>query len=159
MDQSLFAKVINSPVYATVTIYKHVPERVTLFEAAKELGLHLENFPDKPEKTYVYLTRLFDFNEKPIFQQSFEEFGTLKDLSDFLYLHAKIPVKPAATKKLFSGMLTSIKASRDKKEFITELCKYSEEHNLLYRTYDRFIVNYDMFVENKTKSLSPSVHS
>ncbi|WP_243523379.1 hypothetical protein [Bacillus pseudomycoides] len=95
----------------------------------------------------------------PFLQHSFEEFETLKDLRDFLYLYAKLPVKPETNQKLLSTMLAAVKQSKDKKAFIEELNNYNKMHGLLDGTYDSFIVNYDMYVENKSRSLSPSVHS
>lgn len=56
-------------------------------------------------------------------------------------------------------MLAPIKESSNKNEFMTALNEYCKTHNIPNRTVDCFINDYEIYVDNKTRSLPSSMRS
>lgn len=75
-----------------------------------------------------------------------------------LHLYAKIQVKHES-KTFISRMLAPIKESSNKNEFMTALNEYCKTHNIPDRTVDCFINDYEIYVDNKTRSLPSSMRS
>ncbi|SDZ44764.1 hypothetical protein [Bacillus sp. 166amftsu] len=141
----LFAKVVGIPeLYATVTVYKDSPQKIKLYEKAKELGFHLKpnsedrNFTD----VYIYSTYKFDTprNEK------IDTFYNVEELSHFLQIFEKVPFIENRGTLLFD-LFHRTREKRMEKKFIIFLKNYFQQNHINnVPLHEKFMDRYQQYM-------------